>query len=563
MNAIITLQEYLGKGKTFVVPEYQRGYVWGKKRVGEEKDSVTNLMEDLISHFFNNKNADVFLQGITVAEKGKEIILIDGQQRTTFLFLLLKCLGSKQNFKIEYKIRKASQEYLEALMDNDADIKNPDEDSNDEQYQDISFFKKTLRIIKSKLKDELKDNTEDFKKFLLKHVRFLYINVPEDQAIKIFTMMNGSKAQMRTEEIIKAEILRLASLNDDSKIDDAKEWEYNMLRSRYAREWDKWLHWWNRKDVQDMYGCSNPMGLLISSYLQQKKGKIFTFENFKEKCLTNATAKEARTTFDGLRRLQKRFEDAFDNPETHNRIGAILNIFESNDRHKFINYYFVQDNRNNLKEYYMLAFLGMSHDDILKKDPDKVSEKYTETWDALSDNFLYLNNNKDIAYRFLLRLNVDEDIKQGRKFNFEIWGNRNRSLEHIFPKSKVLHKNGDKVLDTEENEVQQPEPKDCIFREDIKATINNGTFATTEHGIGNLVLLYKDENSSFNDSDFAVKKKKFFSPRVEKPFKSRHLLHTICVFAEQEKWDGESIAKNQHEILEKFKSDYQPIIKNI
>lgn len=555
MNAIITLQEYLKKGKTFVVPEYQRGYVWGKKRVGEEKDSVTNLMEDLISHFFNNKNADVFLQGITVAEKEKEIILIDGQQRTTFLFLLLKCLGSKQNFKIEYKIRKASQEYLEALMDNDVDIKNPDEDSNDEQYQDISFFKKTLRIIKSKLKDELKDNTEDFKKFLLGHVRFLYINVPEDQAIKIFTMMNGSKAQMLTEEIIKAEILRLASLNDDSKIDDAKEWEYNMLRSRYAREWDKWLHWWNRKDVQDMYGCSNPMGLLISSYLQQKNGNIFTFDNFKEKCLKNATAKEARMTFDGLRRLQKRFEDAFDNPEIHNRIGAILNIFKSDDRHKFINYYFVQDNRNNLKEYYMLAFLGMSHDDILKKDPDKVSEKYTETWDALSDNFLYLNN-KEIAYRFLLRLNVDEDIKQGRKFNFEIWENRNRSLEHIFPKSKVVHKNGDKVLDTEEKEVQQPVYEDCIYREDIKYN----AFATTEHGIGNLVLLYKDENSSFNDSGFAEKKKKFFSPRVEKPFKSRHLLHTICVFAEQEKWDGESIAKNQHEILEKLKSDYQKYI---
>ena len=549
MNAIITLQEYLGKGKTFVVPEYQRGYVWGKKRVGEEKDSVTNLMEDLISYF--NKNADVFLQGITVAEKEKEIILIDGQQRTTFLFLLLICLNSKENLKIEYNIRKASQEYLKALMDNDDDIK----ENSDEEYQDIFFFKRTLGIIKSQLQEQEVTDTEKFKDFLLEKVRYIYIKIPEDQAIKIFTMMNGSKAQMLTEEIIKAEILRLASLNDDSKIDDAKEWEYNMLRSRYAREWDKWLHWWNRKDVQDMYGCSNPMGLLISSYLQQKNGNIFTFKNFKEECLTNATAKEARTTFDGLRRLQKRFEDAFDNPEIHNRIGAILNIFKSDDRHKFINYYFVQDNRNNLKEYYMLAFLGMSHDDILKKDPDKVSEKYTETWDALSDNFLYLNN-KEIAYRFLLRLNVDEDIKQGRKFNFEIWENRNRSLEHIFPKSKVVHKNGDKVLDTEEKEVQQPVYEDCIYREDIKYN----AFATTEHGIGNLVLLYKDENSSFNDSGFAEKKKKFFSPRVEKPFKSRHLLHTSCVFAEQEKWDGESIAKNQHEILEKLKSDYQKYI---
>ena len=257
MNAIITLQEYLGKGKTFVVPEYQRGYVWGKKRVGEEKDSVTNLMEDLISYF--NKNADVFLQGITVAEKEKEIILIDGQQRTTFLFLLLICLNSKENLKIEYNIRKASQEYLKALMDNDDDIK----ENSDEEYQDIFFFKRTLGIIKSQLQEQEVTDTEKFKDFLLEHVRFLYINVPEDQAIKIFTMMNGSKAQMLTEEIIKAEILRLASLNDDSKIDDAKEWEYNMLRSRYAREWDKWLHWWNRKDVQDMYGCSNPMGLLI------------------------------------------------------------------------------------------------------------------------------------------------------------------------------------------------------------------------------------------------------------------------------------------------------------
>jgi uncharacterized protein with ParB-like and HNH nuclease domain len=30
MNATITLREYIGKNKIFVVPNYQRGYVWGK-----------------------------------------------------------------------------------------------------------------------------------------------------------------------------------------------------------------------------------------------------------------------------------------------------------------------------------------------------------------------------------------------------------------------------------------------------------------------------------------------------------------------------------------------------
>ena len=30
MNSIITLNDYLNKGKEFFIPDYQRGYVWGK-----------------------------------------------------------------------------------------------------------------------------------------------------------------------------------------------------------------------------------------------------------------------------------------------------------------------------------------------------------------------------------------------------------------------------------------------------------------------------------------------------------------------------------------------------
>ena len=30
MNTTITLREYLNKKKVFVIPTYQRGYVWGK-----------------------------------------------------------------------------------------------------------------------------------------------------------------------------------------------------------------------------------------------------------------------------------------------------------------------------------------------------------------------------------------------------------------------------------------------------------------------------------------------------------------------------------------------------
>lgn len=552
MNAIITLKEYLNKGTTFVIPDYQRGYVWGKIRAGE-KDSVTNLLDDLMQRFPHN--TDVFLQGVTVTETvtrtDREIILIDGQQRTTCLYLLLKWLGYKGPFKIQYAVRQASNDFLCTLEDlNLQEVV----ENEQEEFQDIFFFKKTLRIIKEKLK---KIDPEQFRQFLLEHVKFLYINVPEEQAIKIFTMMNGNKAKMLPEEIIKAEILRLVSQNNNGDSDYAQEWELNMLRSRYAREWDKWLRWWNRDDVRQLYKCSNPMGLLVSSYLRQQKNEVLTFESFKNTCLRQASVKEAKDTFDGLRRLQKRFEDAFNAPETYNRIGAILSLLNSEDQNKFINYYFVEDHRNkdSLKDYYLLAFLGMSHEAIVNKDTKQFTSKYDTTWNAIGDHALYWNY-PVIAFKLLLRLNVDQDILQNRKFNFQIW--KERSLEHIFPKSKVVHPDESNVGQEDDGERDNEQ---FLRRDQIKTTIQGETFTATEHSIGNLVLLYKNENSKFNNSNFEQKKEMFFNPKRTELFKSKHLLHTVCVFAEKLKWDGPAIAQNQYNTLEAFKRDYAQLIK--
>ena len=542
---------YLEKNKTFVIPDYQRGYVWGKSRNGDRKNSVENLIDDLILRFKNNQN--VFLQGFTVTETPDEIILIDGQQRTTCLYLLLKWLGYQGSFDIKYDIRKASDDFLKDI--NHCEVL----DNPKEEYQDIYYFKKTIRIIKDKIKDI--DNKESFLHYLLKEVKFLYINVPAEQATKVFAMMNGSKADMQQEEIIKAEILRLASLDQEKQNDSTQEWENNMLRSRYAREWDKWLHWWNDINVQTLFRCDNNMGLLISSYLYLKKGKNLSYETFKSICLTKGQPIEAKHTFDGLRRLQKRFEDAYNNPITHNMIGAILCIFNIDNQKKFIQHYFVDDNRDGLEIYYKLVFLGMTHDEIVGKDKQKFEEKYAIAYNAINDDYVYLNENngmKEIAFRLLLRLNVDQDILQKRFFNFSIWKDNNRSLEHIMPKSLVGHQDKGKWLDGNDKEHETDDF--CLLkREDICNEDQQGK--TTEHSIGNLVLLYKAENSAFNDSNFARKKELFFSPLKKDLFRSRHLLHTICVFAEKEKWDGHSIAQNKMDIIRKFEEDYCEIKK--
>ena len=543
MNAIITLNDYLEKRKTFVIPTYQRGYVWGKKRIGE-KDSVTNLLDNLLSRFKNN--SFVFLQGITVTEKEDEIILIDGQQRTTCFYLILKWLGYIEPLKIHYSIRRESDLFLQSssLIENI-------EDNPDEEFQDIYFFKKTLRIVDQKLADIDKSN---FMIYLLNKVKFLYIDIDESQAIKVFSMMNGSKAQMLQEEIIKAEILRLASLYGETDEDYSIEWENKMLRSRFAREWDKWLSWWNKQEVKILYCCSNPLGRLIPTFMLNDMPA--TFENFKNSFLSKELPVGAKQVFDALRRLQKRFEDAFNNPQTHNWIGTILRIFNHENQQKFLNYYFKGSNSLNLKNYYMLTIIGLTHDEIVKRDSLKFSEKYDLFQSTLNDDFLYFSKNKEFAFRYLLKLNVDQDVLLNRFFDFTIWGNR--SLEHIQPKSKVGHQDS-KGTWFDGNDKQCDIKSINLKRDDIRIQIDGKTISTTEHSIGNLVLLYGDENSAFNNSDFEKKKILFFSPSKNELFKSRHLLHTICVFAEKQDWNGRSIVENKIETIKKFIDDFSDL----
>ena len=137
MNSTISLMELLNKCKTFVIPEYQRGYIWGKSRESS-KNSVEYILDSLLTSYKNEK-VELFLQGLTVTEKDDSIVLIDGQQRTTFFYLLLKYLKYKGTFKLCYTIRKISDDFLNNDLNGNIDFEEIKEDPNDE-YQDIFFF---------------------------------------------------------------------------------------------------------------------------------------------------------------------------------------------------------------------------------------------------------------------------------------------------------------------------------------------------------------------------------------------------------------------------------------
>lgn len=78
-----------GKDNPFIIPEYQRPYAW-------TEEQVITLFDDLWE-FVSNQNQETYFLGSIVSYKNEnnEQEIIDGQQRITSLFLLLRAIYTK------------------------------------------------------------------------------------------------------------------------------------------------------------------------------------------------------------------------------------------------------------------------------------------------------------------------------------------------------------------------------------------------------------------------------------------------------------------------------------
>jgi len=532
MSDKINITIYFNKG-TFVIPDYQRGYKWSVK--DKEMSSLDFFMNSLIEAYNTNIN-EYFIEAVTVVEEANKIILVDGQQRTTSLFLLFAVL-EKFDFiknKLIYDVRVDSHIWLSNLINNNLDVC-LDENLNDDQ--DIHYFKKAIKEIILKLE---KINKDDFFNFINEKVFLLFNPIPKEKAITTFISLNGLKAIMKDEELIKSDLLIKSSrqenipyTNEIHKV--SSEWRINEDRGRLARNWDKWLYWWNTEKVKNYFnvGDNHPLYYLLVTYWkinldESNNVKDFSFDKFKSQFINNA--KEAKFHFEGLRKLQKTFEDLYNDTYSHNFLGIILKT--SNSREAALHYFLnsKSDKKISLEEYAKWSLVGTTHLEIINNEIDNINsilirlKKATDSISLISEKYVYSkmdgedfnDRRKEFAFRFLLLLNLLEDNKLKRKFDYSIWDNR--SLEHIYPKSKANNLNFD----------------------------NDAYKEASIHSIGNLVLLYGRDNSSFGAKDYQDKKNTYFN--TSEDFKSRNLLHTISVFANS-KWHEIEIVQNREKTI--------------
>lgn len=621
MESKRSVRAYIGEQRFFHIPQYQRGYKWGIHR-SKEPCAAKILLQDILNAFKAGKD-EYFIQGVTVYSSGKDVVLIDGQQRTTTLFLLLSLLFDGKgddllfvngNLKLKYNIRKKSEDFLFELLklpvvDGVGYVKEHCQES-----QDIFNFGEAYIQMNDLLDGFDRKKVADY---VLDQVVLFYVEVNKEEATSVFSMMNGAKANMITDELVKADFLCKASSNDNvrndpiqsSSINDtleiltrqiydetAQEWESNAIRSRMARSWDNWLYWWNRPDVKAFYKTEReaPMELLLSSYCKDRNltysddedVKSMVFKQFQNEFIKDTAS--AKNNFEALRKKQKRFEDLFNLTSYYNYLGLALSVFGGKDERNAIIKLCV-DHFNDfdyIKRYVLLRIIGVNSQDIQKSLAKDMTEEQIKSFNDQIDSAMkmigsrdvYNTDAKEFAFRILFMLNVKAADEDKKRFKFFYLDERNkltaiysqRSLEHIWPKSKVVYrKDGEDgyfsvKIDADTNresdangrvpseEAHTEIPSDYICRDDFPPN-------ASEHCIGNLVFLHKSDNSKFNAKSPEDKKAVYFE--LSKPddrLYSRDLMHTVSAFAGKS-WAKEDAISRIEERKRKEISDLEKI----
>lgn len=194
----------------YVIPVYQRNYAWTAVEIEQ-------LIEDIDS-LTPGSNNQYFLGNLIVnlVDDG-EYEVIDGQQRLTTLYLLLKYLNrfhlAPQNLTFEAR-EKSNKTLHYILNDKKGEVR---EDWLVEEIIDgfniIETFFKTKQIDEEEFKDKLD------------RVWIIRVQVPDDIDLNhYFEIMNTRGEQLEMHEIAKAKILEVLE-TDEERSTAALIWE--------------------------------------------------------------------------------------------------------------------------------------------------------------------------------------------------------------------------------------------------------------------------------------------------------------------------------------------------
>ncbi len=566
-------------GMNFFIPDYQRGYRW-------TNDQAIQMLEDF-KEFCKRIESDKVdpgefycLQPIVVKPKswqdkdGKDIIgfeVIDGQQRLTTIFIILKCLEPivKVLFKkfepytINYETRLEydSQSFLES-------IDHPNVDAN--EFIDFYYMNKVYQAA-GKWLDENSDYANDICSALLnqsideetnqdraKNIRVLWYEVTEDNSatsIDIFTRLNIGKIPLTNAELIKALLLRKGNFAEN---------ESTMRQLKIAAEWN-----YIEQKLQDnsfwyfLYRTGYPFSYenrieFVFDVMKRKAKKddpefYFTFNQFNEELRQLQTDKSFKNDqqriehiWGKVKNVFQTFEEWFEDRQLYHYIGFLIeygaDINELNQKSlslsktDFIIYIksliknrlkgvdldkqYLSDSKGNIRKTLLLF-------NILTALKDKKSDmrfpfnKYkTEKWDiehisSQTDKVITEDRQRDAWVNDILDyFTGSDDIEQIEAFLDKM----TEQIESEKDKEKLASLKYDKqiiekVLDLRDTRLNENKYNETEFNEvyEFVQKYFGENNSVDKDSISNLALLDQETNRSYGNAFFPIKRKRIIA----------------------------------------------------
>lgn len=524
----------------FIVPQYQRPYVW-------QEENIQELIDDLYYAFENKQNSEYFLGALvlkrTTEKEFREYEILDGQQRLTTLCMMMaviRDLIKKPQYKytlsqmiyqeenellkvpsrnrIKYNTRDKVKDFVkDYIIANGStrkrDLVNYHEDTN------ISVSNMAKAISTMHTIFENKENLESFAVFLLNNVLFIYVSTDNtEDAFRLFTILNDRGIPLSNADILKS--INIGEISEEDLDEYSKHWEY--LEEKYHKGFDRFLSF-------------------VRTILLKNKPSSNLLDEYEKNIYQKNILKKGKNTIDFLIELDGIYDKIIDlNDENlsneYKNLVTIMKLgLHSDEWIPTVLSYFLKFEYYNLDEFIKKLEYKFIGDLMSNVSPSKRRENLNNIIKTIE---IVSKENIDILFENRELFDIDKNIFR-KNINGDIYGKKYTKylllkMEYLMNDNSVYLSNY-KEISIEHVLPQNPLKKSHWRRDFIEEQRKLWT-----NKLSNLVLISNKKNVKLANLDFKKKKEEYLKNRMD-------VFNSSKIFLDKSsKWDETNLRNRQN-----------------
>lgn len=487
----------------FYIPSYQRGYRW-------EKEHILMLLNDI----WENGDKNYCLQPVVVKKLPDNTYeLIDGQQRSTSLFLILKYMKQvlpfiEINFSLRYETRVKSAEFLN----------NPVKELANENIDFFHIYNAYCAIdewFNDTISGDVNLKAINLYKYFGERVKVIWyeVNTAVDST-NLFTRLNIGKIPLTNAELVKALFLSrdAQDITEEKQLEISTSWD---LIEKDLQDDSLWYFLTNQ--TPNKYATRIELIFnLMSNKKDDEKEKFYTFFFFMDQIKTESKVE----IWNEIQAYFLILKEWFEKRNIYHKVGYLVAIGKSMQA-------IIEESKGLTKRAFEAGLdkeirkrLNLTKEEIFELSYDNHKDKSRIEKVLLLHNIETIRrlNDTSVKYSFdkhkrnnwsLEHIHAQQSEGLNKKEDQQEWLRLHiTSLEQLSKSSKEPHRINE-VIEKIENEIESitKEIFDAIFIEVFECLSENDDRSYID-SISNMALLSTANNAALNNATFDVKRNK-------------------------------------------------------